>query len=299
MLEIPPTDLVSIHSQMEGTISYLTYLPGDFVSKGSLLFRISEPGLISKQRIFLETWEKFKLAEKEYARKELLSRSGAIHEKEFQEAESRKNEWNASYSGYEKELQMLGIDTKKLKADLEFQPSIPIFSPISGYVREVKVNRGQLISPKDKLMEIVNDDHIHLELQVLSRDIPLIRKGQQVKFMLPNNDKTLKAEIIKLNPTLDDDSGTLRIHCHIEEEDCRSILPGMFVNAIILVDDREVTGLPAEAVIKEGNELFAYKKSGDQLLKQLLINPERTDDFVIFEGNPQDSFVVKGAYYLE
>ena len=298
-LEIPPTDLVSIHSQMSGTIAYMKFLPGDFVPKGSVLFRITEPGLISRQRVFLETWEKLKLAQKEFERKELLSRSGAIHDKEFQEAESWKNELSVSYAGYEKELQMLGIDTDKLKSDLDYQSFISVVSPISGYVREVLVNKGQLVSPEEKLMDIANDDHVHLELHILSRDIPLVRIGQQVSFMLPNNDRKLKAKIVKLNPVLDGTSGTLQVHCHIDTEDCRSILPGMFVNAIIQADQREVTGLPAEAVVKEGSNLFAYKKSGDQLIRIQLKNVERTDDFVIFEGNPLDSFVVKGAYYLE
>ena len=35
-IEIPPTDLVSVHSKMEGQITYLKYLSSDYVQKGTL-----------------------------------------------------------------------------------------------------------------------------------------------------------------------------------------------------------------------------------------------------------------------
>ncbi len=42
--------------------------------------------------------------------------------------------------------------------------TINIYSPIEGYVTKVNVSNGTYVSPADIILEIVDTDHIHLEL---------------------------------------------------------------------------------------------------------------------------------------
>ena len=46
-----------------------------------------------------------------------------------------------------------------------------IYSPIDGYVTQIYINTGSYVSPSDKIMEIINTDHIHLELKVFEKDL--------------------------------------------------------------------------------------------------------------------------------
>lgn len=296
---IPPTDLLAVHSQVAGSIAYMKYLPGDYVKKGALLFRISNPKLIEWQRNFLETMEKQKLSEKEFERKNGLYQSGAINDKEFQIAESEKNLLTLSLKGLKTELENMGINTEKLENEQEFQNSVPVYSQISGYIQEVFINKGEWVQADTRLMSVANDQHIHLELNVLSKDVPYVKKGQRVSFFLPNHSQELEAEVVKLNPLLNEKTGTRSIHCHLEENDCESILPGMFVNADIDVDEQELIGLPLDAVIKEGQDYFAFRKNGDNLIKTELERVRLAEDFVICDLAVQDTFVLSGAYYLE
>lgn len=298
-VEIPPTDKIAIHSKIEGSIEFMKYLPGDYIQKGSLLFKIANPEILIQQRELLETAEKLSFANKEYERKAELFNAGAINEKEFLAVESNKKLLTASYTGLKKELYILGVNTETLLEKMEFQASIPIYARNSGYVQEVNIVKGQYISTQEPLMIMANNDHIHLELQVLSKDVPLISKGQMVEFTLPKNEKTLNAEIVKVNPIINADNGTLQVYCHINNEDCNFTIPGMFVNATINVSDLEVQGLPLNALIKESQEYFAYKKNAEGLEKILIKNAEIKDDFVVFKASDQDTFVIAGAYYVE
>lgn len=298
-IAIPPTELLSIHSKVGGTVQYMHLLPGDYVKRGALLFRISDPELIAKQREFLETLEKLSLAQKEFDRKNSLFLSGALHEKEYQEAESAKNLLLASYEGMKKELNFIGVDTETLEKDRSFSSVVPVYSQLSGIVQDVYVNMGQMIGPETRLMDIASDEHIHLELNVLAKDVPFLRKGQEVFFTLPQKSIEMKARVERMNPVLDKTQGTRRIHCHIEEEGNENILPGMFVNAIIQSGAREVSGLPTEAVIKVEQSYFVYKKEDNQLVRKKIQPEEVYDDFIIFDANPLDTFVTKGAYYIE
>jgi len=296
---IPPTDLVSVHSKTSGNIEFMKYLPGDYIVKGKLLFTISNPDLLIKQREFLEIKEKFDLSKKVYDRKTDLFEANVINEKEFQQAESSKQLLEASYEGRLLELKLLGINTESLLTEGKLQSNVPIYSAISGYVQAVYVNKGQMIEPNIKLMDIANDQHVLLELQVLAKDVPQVSKGQKVIFTLPKKAMELHAEIKKLNPLLNEDNGTRTVYCQINSEACQYVLPGMFVNASIEVEGREVQGIPSEGVLKEGQEYFIYRKTKEGLKKEKIEHPEIMDDFFIFEAGHQDTFVLKGAYYIE
>jgi len=51
-----------------------------------------------------------------------------------------------------------------------------IYAPIDGSITKVNVSKGMYVSPSDEIMEIINTDHIHLELSVFEKDIMKIRK---------------------------------------------------------------------------------------------------------------------------
>ncbi|MEZ4885865.1 MAG: efflux RND transporter periplasmic adaptor subunit [Chitinophagales bacterium] len=298
-IEVPPTELMSVHSKSEGFIEHLQYLPGDYVKKGALLFTIVNPNLIEKQRILLETKAELILAQKDFERKRLLQSENATPQKTFDETLSRKDFLTAKYKGLRSELELLGIGVDALEQNQAFQSKISIYANQSGYVHEVFVNKGQMIQPQDRLMEISNNDHIHLELQVLSKDVPLLKKGQKVLFSLPDSPKQFEAEIVKLNPMIDEETGTLKVHCHIEKGQGEIAKAGMFVNAEIEVAPHEVVGLPLEAVVKEGNDYYAYLIEGDLFKKRLLEEVQVNSDFVTFKELNSQEMVVAGAYYLE
>ncbi|MCB0706575.1 MAG: efflux RND transporter periplasmic adaptor subunit [Saprospiraceae bacterium] len=298
-VEIPPTELLSVHSKVEGFVEEINYLPGDFVKKGAPLLTVVNTALIEKQRILLETKAELSLAEKEFVRRSTLQAESATSQKVFDETQSRKEFLSAKYTGLKTELQLIGIDVVRLENEQLFQSRLSVFAAESGYVHEVLINTGQRISPQDKLMDIANNDHVHLELKVLSKDVPFLKVGQPVLFSLPNNPAIFNASIVKLNPMLDSETQTLMVHCHIATDQQKDIKAGMFVNAFIEVDARELRGLPLSAVVKEGDKYFAYVVEGDLFKKQLLQDVEVMDDFVSFAQIPRENLVIAGAYYLE
>ncbi len=299
VIAIPPTELLSVHSKSAGFIEMMKYIPGDYVKKGAILFGIANPELLEKQRLFMEAKAELALALKDYERKRTLKAEDATTEKAFDEALGRKELMEAKYKGFKNELKLIGIDVNALENEQKFQSKIYVHASKSGYVSEVYVNQGQMIQPSDKLMDIANNGHIHLELQILSKDVPLVATGQKVNFTLPNNPRIFSAEIVKINPVLNEETGTLNAHCHIQIDDCKQTIPGMFVNAEIEVEAQKVKGLPLDAVVKEGEEYFVYIVEGNSFTKQLLENPHVLNNFITFEDIGFQKLVVAGAYYVQ
>lgn len=298
-IEIPPTEVNSVHSKINGQITFLKYLPGDYVQKGALLTTIQNPQLVEKQRQFLETKANLDYARKDYARKKILKAGNATPDKTFDESQNQYDLLTATYNGLKQELTLLGIDMDALEYSGAYQSSVNVYATTSGYVHEVLVNKGQMIAPETRLMEIADIAHLHLEVQVLPKDISGIKKGQKVRFTLPNSSENFSAEIIKINPMLDEIKGTLQVHCHIKHRNKKGFVSGTFVNAQIEKGSADTEGLPLSAVVKEGETYFAFQIKNGEAVKTVLENVRVTDDFVLFDGSKSGDWILEGGYYVE
>ncbi|NJL74244.1 MAG: biotin/lipoyl-binding protein [Saprospiraceae bacterium] len=62
MLDIPPTDRISVHSKVEGFLTDLRFIDGDFVKQGTVLARIENISFVQKQKQLLELKAQLELA---------------------------------------------------------------------------------------------------------------------------------------------------------------------------------------------------------------------------------------------
>src|SRR5699024_6001918 len=149
-----------------------------------------------------------------------------------------------------KNLEMLNINpTSVLAGNIVSQ--VNIYSPIDGYVTQVLVNTGSYVSPADKIMEIVNTDHLHLELKVFEKDLLQLKKGQEILFRVPEASKEYFAgDVHLIGTTIDPKSRTAKVHGHIENEEEVHFSVGMFVEADIITSTSTQYALPDDAVVE-------------------------------------------------
>lgn len=297
-IEIPPSDRVSVHTRTAGQVSGLRYIPGDFVRKGSVLCRITNPELIPLQRQLLEARASLTTARQTLERQRILSEGEATTATALQDSEGRVALLTATYDGLKSQLQQYGISVEALENEGTFQSSVNIYAQSAGYVHEVTVNEGRMVAPTDQLMEIAGTEHLHLELKVPSQQIGRLRKGQTVNYTLPFEAESGTAVIEKISPMVDDASSTLQVHCHFTGKEREKPLPGLFVNATILTGNQEVYGLPLAAVVKEGQNYFAFQVKDGTYEKTALRDADVTDGFITFSNPPDGEWVTGGAYYL-
>lgn len=297
-IEIPPSDRISVHTRTPGQVSGLRLIPGDYVRKGALLCRISNPELIPLQRQLLETRASLATARQTLERQRVLSAGEATTAAALQDSEGQVALLAATYSGLKSELEQYGIGIDALEKNGAFQNSVGIYAQAAGFIHEVSVNEGRMVSPTDQLMEIAGTEHLHLELLVPSRRIGRLKKGQTVNYTLPFEAKTGTATIERINPMVDGESATLQVHCHFNEKDRELLLPGLFVNATVVTGEREVYGLPLNAVVKEGQTYFAFQVQDGEYTKTALRDTEVNGEFVTFSNPSAGEWVTGGAYYL-
>jgi cobalt-zinc-cadmium efflux system membrane fusion protein len=285
--------------KQKGQATLSAYLPGDYVKKGTLLARVENPGFVAQQRLLLETKTSMEAAWKDFERKKALKTGSAVPEKEYDKSKYEYELLSVRYEGLKREMELLGIDVQSLEAEKKFQPAINVYARQSGYIQDISIHNGQRVSPETQLMTIAETGHLHLALEVLSKDIGAIKTGQEVEFSLPGQEGAFRAKISKINPMLEKDRSSLSIHCDIEEANTSLLVPGLFANAIIYSASQALEGLPLGGVVKEGEDYYAFKITGEKVEKLHLHVTQIMEDFVVFEGPKEGEWVVDGGYYVE
>ena len=306
MIDVPPENRAMINATMGGYIKTTPFLIGDKVSKGQTLVTLENPEFVSLQQQYLEVNEQLSFLKAEYERHTIMSEENITSQKNFLKSESDYKSALARHSGLQKQLQMLNISPEQVKNGT-IVSTVSIKAPISGSITKVNVTKGSYVSPATAIMEIINNDHVHLELSVFEKDIMQVKKGQKITFRIPEaSGETFHAEVYLVGTSIDENR-TIKVHGHLEDEGKEKFLTGMFVEANIITDDIREKALPSNAIVTIDNipnVLIFEKKEGDTYYfsqKEVSVNEELDGFSVIKEANgfaPNTQFLTKGTYNL-
>jgi len=280
-INVTPQNIASVSAPLGGFVKNTSVVQGSAIIKGEPIAMIENFAFIEIQQGYLETKAKYQFAEIEYKRHNELYKENVYSEKNVQQTETEFKTLKAQMRGMEQKLIILGIDPAKLTEE-KITGSLPVFAPISGYVRTVNMNIGKFVNPADVLCEIVNPENVVLELVVFEKDVQKISSGQKVLFSTPNDPgKTYSATIYQAGKALDDNK-TAMAYARIDQPH-GTLLSGMFVNAIIQTSNAEVVAVPEESVVQfnEKSYIFIFKGTRQE-------NGKTISDFEAIE-------VVKGA----
>ncbi len=300
-IEVPPYSLISIYTPMTGFVQTAEHLIGDYVKKGTLLTSLKHHDFIKLQREYLEAQSQLVFLESDYKRKETLQKEEAGAERLFEEAKANYESRLAHVNGLKAELQFIGINTEALIEKGNIQAQIHIYAPASGYIAEVNINRGKLVTPTDKLFEIVDNKHLHLELNVFAKDLPKVKKGQRIEAYIPGTTQKIEAEVHLIGKTVDMEKRTALIHGHMVGDQA-DVAVGIFLNATIHIDEKNVPAVPITALVQEGGKYFIFLKKADSFEKMEVEIGASNDNYaelLHWDLAEETEIVTKGAYYIQ
>lgn len=307
MIDVPPQNKAVICSFMGGFITKTPLLVGDKVKKGQVLVSLQNPEFVELQQQYLEVAEQLNYLKSEFNRQKTLFDENITSQKNFLKAESTYKSSLAKYNGLHKKLGMLNINPLSVEEG-NLTSTINLYSPIEGYITKVNISNGMPVSPADVIMEVVDTEHIHLELSVFEKDILNIKKDQKILFKIPEaSNKTFEAEVHLVGTTIDETTRVVNVHGHILNEAEANFIVGMFVDAYIVTDTIKSKSLPKDAIIENGEGYFALalkKKKNDsyyfEKLKLELGTQTETHAKILNTGDLMNKdILIKGGYMLD
>ena len=254
-IDVPPKNKVVVTAKMGGFIKNIPLLVGDKVKKGQRLIAIENQEFVAMQQQYLETKQEITFLKSEYERQKTLFDEKITSERNYLKAKRDFEVAQTTLVSLQKQLQMINISASKLNSS-SITSVTGIYAPISGNVTKIKAVTGSYISPADEILEIIDNKHLHLELSVFEKDALKLKVGQEISFRVPElSSEKYKAEVHLIGKSINENR-TVDVHAHIEEEQKRNFLSGMFVEAVIETNSNKVNSLPETSVAEIEGEMF-------------------------------------------
>lgn len=301
-LMLPPQNQAQVSMLTGGIVKNIRVNEGNFVTKGEILATIQNNEVIQLQQDFLENKSQLKYLQAEYSRQKELQQDNINATKVFQQVENDLGVAKAKQKGLSMKLQLLGININNI-SDGNLQSEINVVAPISGYIHHINITIGKFADANSILFEIVDNRFLHLDLTIFEKDIHKVKVGQRILFTDANDVSHVHpAAIYSLDKAFQENQQAIIAHAKIEEK-TETLLPGMYVEARIQVDNYRTTALPDEAVVSNGDDHFIYIETKPNHFKQISVATGAKDmgytEISPLQELPANARVVtKGAYYL-
>jgi Cu(I)/Ag(I) efflux system membrane fusion protein/cobalt-zinc-cadmium efflux system membrane fusion protein len=251
-LDYNQKNIVSVNTKFEGWIekANVNYL-GESVHRGEVLFEIYSPQLVTTQQEYLAALDYVEKLSANGA-KDAVARARSL----LEATHERLHYWDITDE-----------QIAELKSNKRPARTLKILSPASGIVIEKMGDslEGMKLTPGMNVFKIADLSNIWAEIEVFESQIQHLRLGQTASITLdafPGRRWTGK--IIYLDPTLDEQTRTLKAHVEILNPD-RKLRPEMYANVEIRVQAVSgVVKVPDEAILHSGERsvLIVEKQKG-------------------------------------
>lgn len=336
--KLPPQNQADVTAIVGGTILSIKAIEGQYVKKGQTLATLQS---LSYNNMRLD---KAKLVEQleasqtnkgyldlEFARQKELSDENVNAKKTFQKVASDLEFENKKIVNLQNQIAILAQNLEVGGASQS--PILSITAPISGYISEVYIKIGSNAEVGKPLFSIVDNSQMHVDLLVYEKDLYKVKTGQNVRFILTNqNNSEIKGKIFSIGKAFENDTKSVAVHADIVN-DKQILISGMYVNALIDVGANSVQALPLDAIVKADGREFVFvleegehdekeEKGHDEKEGHDTDNKHETNEGKMYHfqrievktGNAQLGFVqttflqniekdakivLKGAYYIQ
>jgi cobalt-zinc-cadmium efflux system membrane fusion protein len=254
LIDVEPESMASVSAPLGGYLKSAGRLPGEEIKKGQVLATIENPEFIQIQQGYLESLNRLQFLEEEFNRQKKLREEDINSAKTFQQVSSDFKIMQGRVKAYEQQLALVGISRSSVQNG-NITRTANLYAPISGFIKVSNVNIGDYVSPQDVLFELVNLIDVHLALNTFEKNLLNLEVGQTVKFSLSDeNTFNRTAKIFLIGKATGSDRKT-PVHCHINKEDKKGLLPGMYIKAWVESGTNKQNAIPSEAIVQyEGKD---------------------------------------------
>lgn len=302
-IDVPPKNRAAVTSYFDGYVTETHLLVGDKIKKGDVLIKLKHPDFIKLQQNYVEALSNLEYLRSEFQRKQNLFDDQIIAQKVFQSTKNDYLQANAKLKAATEQIRLMNLNPKQV-AEGNFTSELSILAPISGKISKLNVTQGKFISMTDMIMEILDVDHVHLELDVFEKDLLKIQKGDSLRFEIPEiSDQSFLAYVRLIGAEINKNR-KVRIHAHPLDRD-ENFTVGMFVNAFFETDTKKQFALPETAFTEVDGKTYILqldqKSDGNFKFKKIEVETTAPQNgfkpILNFENINMDSdFLIKGVF---
>lgn len=254
-IDAPPQQTYSITSPYGGNIKSTSVIEGKYIGKGQVVATLENPEFLQMQQDYLESSSQLSFLSQDLSRQQQLVKENIAAGKSLQRATSEYNTMKARVEGLKSRLRLVGINPGNVRSG-RFTSTVSIYAPAGGYVTNVYSNIGKFVGANEVLADIVNTNNLLVNIKVFEKDLPAIRIGQRIRFRGSGDSMERIGEVVLIGRDIDEER-TVEVHGRVTSP-AKTLIPGMFVTAIIESGSSASPALPAEAIVQAGDKKYIF-----------------------------------------
>jgi RND family efflux transporter MFP subunit len=241
------------------------------------------------------------------ARLARLAGEGLTPQAELDAARATLVRAEASLESAREEVRLREAQMRQRESELEIArqrlADTAIRSPLDGYVQARRASRGEYLAAGAAVAEVVRINPLRLRLAVPEREAISLKSGQTVVVRVsgqtgPEPQAEYHGVVARLAPSLDAQSRSLLIEADIENPG--TLRPGNFVQARIVVGQRDVLTVPQTALVTfAGLQKVILVEAGKAVERPVTSGEVRGDAIEIVSGLKGGESVVDSPGQLQ
>jgi len=269
-------EMIELHPEVSGRLTYLNIPDGAIVKKGTILAKINDADLqaqMEQQKVQLE------LAKKTEKRlKQLLSINGVDQ---------------ATYDAALSQVNLFTANTNVINAQID---KTEIKAPFAGRLGLRLVSIGAYVNPSTLIGTLQQTDKIKIDFTVPESYENLIGIGKTIFVISSNTKEPLTATISAIEPQINTSTRNIKVRAKLENN---KLNPGAFVKVVI---DNNVKGIivPTNVIIPDAfSSQVIIIKQGKVVFKNVETGIRTSNYVEITNGlNIGDSVIVSGVLFV-
>lgn len=260
-LTVPPQNKAVVNALIGGVIRRINVIEGQQVRKGQVVIALENPDFIRLQQDYLTSKDNLVYLQQEFERQRLLKEADAGIGKVYQQASANYATERSKLFTLEKQLRQIHINPSAIRRS-NLVTQVPVLAPINGTVGKITLSVGTYTDAASPVMEIINNSTIYCNLQVFEKDIAKVKTGQQVNFILTNqNDRQASGRVTGINKSFEADR-SLIVHAVVNDAAPLNLIAGQYVNALIETGRQLVPAVPKDAIVKAKDKAYIFVFEG-------------------------------------
>jgi len=269
-------EMIELHPEISGRITYLNIPDGAAVKSGTILARINDADLqaqMQQQKVQLDMAEKTELR-----LRQLLAVNGIDQ---------------ATYDAALSQVNLIEANIGVLNAQID---KTIIKAPFSGRLGLRLVSEGAYVSPATVIGTLQQTDRIKIDFSVPEAYESLVKIGKTISIRTNGSSENLTATINAIEPQINTATRNIRVRARLNNG---IISPGAFVKVFF---SEKITGIviPTNAIIPDALSNQVVLVKGGKAVFRNVETGIRTIDAVEITSGVQtgDSVVVSGVLYV-
>jgi RND family efflux transporter MFP subunit len=288
---VEPERRADLRAEVPAVVLAVLKENGEAVKRGDLLVRLDQTSirdsLMSAEASMAAAAQAYEQAQRQYERMAKLRETGVVSAQQVEDVEVRRNTAQS-----DREAARTRVVTARQQLT-----RTEVRAPFDGIVSDRKVSAGDTAQIGKELLKVIDPSSLRFEGFVPADNVGEVQTGQHVWFRIHGfAEREFTGVVTRVNPAANTTTRQVEVLVSFDDPKQQPNVAGLYAEGRIETHTNASLTLPADSVVREGDNAFAWRVKDEKLQRVVLKLGERdprTGAFTLQSGLAEGDSVLR------